>query len=238
MRHHSKLIFFCQSWFTFFYIPLIFSYVYRSKKRPTDTSILLDGTFKAKTEVKIKIPEELKPWLVDDWDLINRQYMLHVIPAKHTVKNIIDAYIQHRKSNKSIGQYEEATANDVVYSLVSYFNVMLKSQLLYKSEQLQYADILKTYPNKPMAELYGSFHLLRLFVPIGSVLSYTSLGEQEINALMQHVQDFLKWLAKHITLYFTMVHFVKANPTIRSSPHTSIWRNWIANYSHIKNVWM
>lgn len=165
-----------------------------------------------RVEIKIKIPDELKPWLVDDWDAINRQHKLLDIPAKTTVKDIIDAYIQSKKASKSTTQNKEVAISDVTSGLISYFDVMLGSQLLYKSERPQYAEILQTHQNIPMSSIYGSFHLLRLFVRLGSMLAFTSLDEKSVQLLMVNLTDFLKYLVKNNSTLFTMQQFVNISP--------------------------
>ena len=182
------------------------------KKRGRDTSVETEEQFLSKVEVKIKIPDELKPWLVDDWDAVNRQHKLLEIPAKPTVKDIIESYIQWKKTNKPTTQNKEVATTDVTTGLISYFNVMLGSQLLYKSERPQYSEILQQYPDVPMANLYGSFHLLRLFVRLGSMLAFTSLDEKSVQLLLVNLQDFLKYLVKNSTTLFNMSHFVNVSP--------------------------
>lgn len=84
---------------------------------------------------------------------------------------------------------------------------MLGSQLLYKVERTQYSDILNQFPDKPMSKIYGSFHLLRLFVKLGPVLSFTTLDKNNIRVLIGHLGDFLKFLETKADDLFPMTCF-------------------------------
>lgn len=48
--------------------------------------------FRGRPEVQIKIPDELKELIADDWDLVTRQSKLYNLPAAKSVDNILDEY--------------------------------------------------------------------------------------------------------------------------------------------------
>ncbi|XP_016068512.1 PREDICTED: mortality factor 4-like protein 2 [Miniopterus natalensis] len=174
----------------------------RKKRARADPTVESEDAFKNRMEVKVKIPEELKPWLVEDWDLVTRQKQLFQLPAKKNVDAILEEYASCKKSQGNVDNKEYAV-NEVVAGIKEYFNVMLGTQLLYKFERPQYAEILLAHPDAPMSQVHGAPHLLRLFLRIGAMLAYTPLDEKSLALLLGYLHDFLKYLAKNAASLFT-----------------------------------
>ncbi|KAL3265380.1 hypothetical protein HHI36_009587 [Cryptolaemus montrouzieri] len=166
----------------------------KKKRGRFDTTVESEEQFLSKVEIKIKIPDELKPWLVDDWDAI------------------LDNYLNYKKNAKANNISKESACIEIVKGIKEYFNVMLGTQLLYKFERPQYAEILQNHPKKPVSEIYGAVHLLRLFVKLGAMLAYTPLDEKSIQLLLTSIQDFLKFLIKNSAQLFSMQHYMNATP--------------------------
>lgn len=183
----------------------------RKKRARVDPTVESEETFINRVEVKVKIPEELKPWLVDDWDLITRQKQLFHLPAKKSVDAVLEDYASYKKSRGNSDSKEYAV-NEVVAGIREYFSVMLGTQLLYKFERPQYADVLASHPDTSMSQIYGAPHLLRLFVRIGAMLAYTPLDEKSLALLLSYLQDFLKYLVKNSTTLFSASDYEVAPP--------------------------
>lgn len=184
----------------------------RKKRGRLDQTIESEEQFLNKIEIKIKIPEDLQSWLVDDWDIITRQQKLVNLPAKLTVENLLDNYLALKKSSKATNQQKEYVLIDITKGIKEYFNVTLGSQLLYKFERPQYSEILHNYPDMPMSKIYGPIHLLRLFVKIGPMLAYTALDEKTVPHVLAHIRDVLKYMATNKTGFFNFSDYGNATP--------------------------
>lgn len=130
-----------------------------------------------------------------------------------SVDNILDDYVRTKSAKASNVNNKDAIV-EVTQGIREYFNVMLGTQLLYKFERPQYGEIMKENQDtgKPMSEIYGAVHLLRLFVKLGGMLAYTSLDEKSIQLLQNHLHDFLKYMQRNMSTLFSLSDYIVAPP--------------------------
>jgi len=170
----------------------------KKKRSRLETSVEQEDSYLSKLEVKVVIPNKLKSILVDDWDLITRQKLLFSLPAKVTIEEVLSSYVE--KHDSSIEK--SSTVQELVSGIKEYFNVMLGPQLLYRFERGQHNELISQNPTLTMTQIYGFPHLVRLFVKVGTILSYTNLDEESMAYLVKHMQEFLNYLKENVSLLF------------------------------------
>ncbi|CAG2115579.1 unnamed protein product [Medioppia subpectinata] len=186
----------------------------KKKRKAMDRFHTIDDSFTAKLEIRIKMPDQLKPCLVDDWDLITRQKMLFDLPAKVSVDKILDDYSQQRVATN--GSADEPVVRELIAGIKNLFNAMIGSHLLYKFERIQYQELLvhhkDTDSGVQMSAIYGSIHLLRLFTRSNNFLAYISvIGEPSVNSMSKNIHDLLQYLSLNTRL-FTSDDYSVASP--------------------------
>ena len=173
---------------------------------PPDNTVESEEQYKTKLEIKIRIPEELKSYIVDDWVQVCNKKRLVVLPAKITADGLLSEYTRIKTANKAekMKNNKEKAILEVTAGIREYFNVMLASQLLYKQERPQYEQAVKADPGMIPCKTYGVVHLLRLFTKLGEILIYTPLGEKSINILLFYINDILMYIKKNASLLFSL----------------------------------
>ncbi|KAJ8687084.1 hypothetical protein QAD02_022878 [Eretmocerus hayati] len=174
----------------------------RKKRGRAETSE--DTTeYSVKSEFKIWIPDDLKTHLADECDVILNQKKLPSLPMSVTVDKVLENYAEEIKS----GKYEELnkdSALEIAKGIKEYFNVSINLQLLYGWERPQFEEMVPEDSDILPSSLYGPYHLLRLFVKFGDMLSYTSFDETSIQLLARHFDHFLRFLQDNSSNFFNL----------------------------------
>jgi len=181
-----------------------------------------ENHYNLKQEVHIMIPEQLKIFLVDDWDSVTRQKRLVNLPARITIEQIFEEYLKDKPK-------KDQNAEELCSGLRMYFNTMIGNQLLYRFERSQYEQLLnqesekdkekeEKKPTLPMTEYYGAAHLLRLFTKLGGCLTYTNLDPEAVGVLRKCIEDFFKFILKNFDTYFSLEDYGVSCPEYQRKP--------------------
>ncbi|KAI8337950.1 MRG domain-containing protein [Chlamydoabsidia padenii] len=160
----------------------------RHHREPSTDKINMEDDGFSDVDCHMDMPKLLKDILIEDYENITKDDQLVVLPAKVTVTDILNRYLQ---------EYEKVNGNDemleqTIQGLKLYFNHTLGTMLLYRSERNQYQQF-ESY-GKEWVDIYGGEHLLRLFVELPMMISQTNVDIETMEILKSTFMDILIFL--------------------------------------------
>lgn len=168
----------------------------------------------------IALPFALKKSLVEQWEIITQCEMVPTLPAKVTIRQALDKYLDSKGVGARLmgvssaadevteeGDEEISTAavavreqewREMVDGIALFFDEALPRHLLYREEipQLHVIEQHPEYSQRRYSEIYGCEHLLRLFVRFSEVLG-EEYGEDEARQIFAKVNDLVRFLHKN-----------------------------------------
>ncbi|VDM24403.1 unnamed protein product [Hydatigera taeniaeformis] len=175
--------------------------------------------FLKRTRIRVDLTDSLKAWLVDDWDLTTKQSRLVNLPARKPISGVFEDYLeqgksQHTNTNPTQSSFTvtQEFRREFVNGLRVNFNFILGSQLLYKFERPQYAELLKSHASLEMVDLYGPMHLLRLLVRLRDLITFVKTDPTSVGLMEAVTADFVAFLDRNNEEYFKLEDYITATP--------------------------
>ncbi|XP_053208670.1 mortality factor 4-like protein 1 [Panonychus citri] len=165
-------------------------------------------------EVRIFIPEELKKVLKEDWETINKNNKLVLIPAQKSVDDILEEYVNFKKKELTLTPPKISVFFEITNGIREYFNIILGTLLLYKPEREQFDQVRKDGEDEILpSSIYGFVHLIRLFTKFGNLFAHSHSDEKTIQVLIPQFDDFLSYCAKNVTNYYSKDEYASSSVT-------------------------
>lgn len=105
---------------------------------------------------------------------------------KYVASNLGDD-ANYMKSHGNTDNKEYAVSEVVAWVKECSKKMLGAPLLLYEFERTAYAEILADHLDAPVSQVYGVPHLLRLFMLIGEMLTYTPLDEKSLALLLSYL---------------------------------------------------
>ena len=128
-----------------------------------------EENFNQRPAIHIPVPDNLKSYLVDDWEYVTKNLSLLPLPAEHSANEVVDIYYNEEKTKRRIGSAEHDILQEVHAGMKEYFEKTLGKILLYRFERQQYLEARRSmaanqgeWKDKAIGDIYGAEHLARL----------------------------------------------------------------------------